>query len=77
MTEKRGFECVSSLRLAYSVGGETYQGKSQDPVAWIAFAEETKRMKPIDKAIFWVVRESLGCNESERIGGLEIPKPRG
>ena len=65
---------MSSLRLAYSVGGETYQGKSQDPVAWIAFAEETKRMKPIDKAISWMVSESLGCNESERIGGLETRK---
>ena len=36
--------------------------------------EETKRMKPIDKAIFGMVSESSGRNESERIGGLENPK---
>jgi hypothetical protein len=34
-------------------------------------------MKPIDKAIFWMVSESSGRNESERIGGLENPNPRG
>jgi hypothetical protein len=28
-------------------------------------------MKPIDKAIFGMVSESSGRNESERIGGLE------
>ncbi len=39
--------------------------------------EETKRMKPIDKAIFGMVRESSGRNESERIGGLENPKLQG
>jgi hypothetical protein len=32
-------------------------------------------MKPIDKAIFGVVSESSGRNQSERIGGLENPKP--
>jgi hypothetical protein len=52
----------------------TYQGKSQDPVAWIAFAAETKRMKPIDEAIFRMVSESSGRNASERIGGLENRK---
>ena len=31
-------------------------------------------MKPIDKAIFGMVSESSGRNESERIGGLENPK---
>ena len=34
-------------------------------------------MKPIDKAIFGMVSESSGRNESERIGGLENPKPQG
>jgi hypothetical protein len=34
-------------------------------------------MKPIDKAIFGMVSESLGRNESERIGGLESPKLQG
>jgi hypothetical protein len=36
--------------------------------------EEMKRMKPIDKAIFGMVSESSGRNESERIGGLENRK---
>jgi hypothetical protein len=34
-------------------------------------------MKPIDKAIFWMVSESSGRNESERIGGLETRKLQG
>ena len=34
-------------------------------------------MKPIDKAIFGMVSESSGRNESERIGGLENPKLQG
>ena len=38
--------------------------------------EETKRMKPI-KAIFGMVSESSGRNESERIGGLETRKLQG
>ena len=41
------------------------------PVAWVAFAEETKRMKPTDKAILGMVSESLGRNESEPTGGLD------
>ena len=32
------------------------------------------RMKPIDKAIFGMVSESSGGNESELIGGLENAK---
>lgn len=38
--------------------------------------EETKRIKPIDKAIFGMVSESSGRNESERTGGLETYKPQ-
>ena len=34
-------------------------------------------MKPIDKAIFGMVSESSGRNESKRIGGLENPKAPG
>ncbi len=34
-------------------------------------------MKPIDKAIFGMVSESSGRNESERIGGLENRKLQG
>ena len=33
--------------------------------------EETKRMKPTDKAILGMVSESPGRNESEPTGGLD------
>ena len=39
--------------------------KVRDLVAWVAFVEETKRMKPTDKAIVRMVSESLGRNASE------------
>ncbi len=38
-------------------------------VAWIAAVEETKPLKPIDKAILGIVSESPGRNASEPIGG--------
>lgn len=38
--------------------------------------EETKRVKLTDKAIFGMVSESPGRNESEPTGGLEKEKPR-
>ena len=47
------------------------------PVAWVAFAEETKRMKPTDKAVLGTVSESPGRNESEPTGGLDRNKPEG
>ena len=53
------------------MGGESHRGKSRNPVAWVAFVEETKRMKPIDKAALGAVSESPGRNESEPIGGLD------
>ena len=37
----------------------------------MAERRETEYLKPIDKAIFGMVSESPGRNESERIGGLE------
>ena len=46
-------------------GRQSHRGKSQDPVAWVASAEETKRMKPTDKAIVRMVSESPGRNVSE------------
>ena len=46
----------------------------RDLVAWIASVEETKPMKPIDKAIFGMVSESPGRNASERIGGPDRGK---
>ena len=58
-------------------GSQSHRGNSQNPVAWVAFAEETKRVKPTDKAILGMVSESSGRNESERRGGLESIDPRG
>jgi hypothetical protein len=52
-------------------GRQSHRGKSQDPVAWVASAEETKRMKPTDKAILGMVSESPGRNASEPGGGLD------
>ena len=52
------------------MGVKSHRGKSQIPVAWIAGRRETNDLKPIDKAIFWMVSESSGRNESERIYGL-------
>lgn len=58
-------------------GSQSHRGKSQDPVAWVAFAEETNRMKPTDKAIPGMVSESPGRNESEPTGGLDKISPEG
>jgi hypothetical protein len=52
-------------------GRQSHRDKSQDPVAWIASVEETKLMKPIDKAILGMVSESPGRNGSEPTGGLD------
>jgi hypothetical protein len=52
-------------------GRQSHRDKSQSPVAWIASAEETKLMKPIDKAILGMVSESPGRNVSEPRGGLD------
>jgi hypothetical protein len=52
-------------------GRQSHRDKSQDPVAWIASVEETKLMKPIDKAILGMVSESPGRNVSEPTGGLD------
>src|SRR5437764_12593334 len=68
---------ATSKRLACSVGGESHRGKSRSPVAWVAFVEETKRMKPADKAVLGTVSESPGRNESEPIGGLDKNYPEG
>jgi hypothetical protein len=58
------------------VGGESHRGKSRNPVAWVAFVEETKRMKPTDKAAPGAVSESPGRNESEPVGGLDKITPK-
>ena len=43
----------------------------RNPVTWVAFVEETKRMKPTDKAITRMASESPGRNASEPSGGLD------
>src|SRR5260370_27233652 len=68
---------ASSERLACSVGGSPTGGKVRNPVAWVAFVEETKRMKPTDKAILGMVSESPGRNASEPRSGLDKIKSEG
>jgi len=67
-----GFSRISASRerLAWSVGVKPTGAEVRGPVAWIASAEETKSMKPIDKTIFGMVSESPGRNVSEPTGGL-------
>ena len=61
-------QCVQR-RLAFSVGVNPTGARVRSPVAWIARVEETKHVKPIDKAIFGMVSESPGHNASEPTGG--------
>ena len=63
-------ECVQK-RQTCSVGGKPTGVKARSPLAWVASVEETKRMKPTDKAILRMVSKSPGRNESELTGGLE------
>ena len=62
-------ECVQR-RLVCSVGVSPTGVRVRSPVAWIALVEETKLMKPIDKAILRMASESPGRNASEPRGGL-------
>jgi len=62
-------ECVQ-IRLVCSMGVSPTRVEVTSPVAWIAPVEETKLVKPIDKAIFGMVSESSGRNVSEPTGGL-------
>jgi hypothetical protein len=52
-------------------GRQSRRGNGRNPVAWVAFAEETTRMKPTDKAVRGTVSESPGRNASEPSGGLD------
>ncbi len=61
--------CVQR-RLVCSVGVSPTGVRVRSPVAWIVLVEETKLIKPIDKAIIGMVSESSGRNASEPIGGL-------
>jgi hypothetical protein len=63
-------ECVQQ-KLACSVGVSPTRARVRSPVTWVAFVEETKRMKPTDKAINWMASESSGRNASEPNGGLD------
>ena len=67
--------CVQ-LRLVCSAGVSPARVKVRSSVAWMAGWRETKALKPIDKAIYRVVSESLGRNANERRSGLESAKPR-
>ena len=53
------------------MGDSPTGGKVRTFVAWVASVEETKRMKPTDKAIFGMASESPGRNASEPSGGLD------
>jgi hypothetical protein len=63
-------------RLVCSVGGSPTEVTVRSLVAWMAECRETESLKPIDKAIFRMVSESSGRNESERRYGLEKAKPQ-
>jgi len=65
-----GMECVQG-RLTCSMGVSPIKARVGSFVAWVASVEETKRMKPTDKAILGMVSESPGRNASEPTGGLE------
>jgi len=65
-----GPKCVQ-IRQICSGGTVPPEEKSATFAAWVASVEETKRMKPTDKAIFAMVSESPGRNASEPSGGLD------
>ena len=69
-------QCVQQ-RLACSVGVSPTGAKVGSPVAWVASVEETKRMKPTDKAILGMASESPGRNESEPSGSLDTFQTEG
>src|SRR5215471_13316525 len=69
-------QCVQR-RLACSVGGSPTGARVRSPVAWVASVEETKRMKPTDKAALGAVSESPGRNENEPTGGLDTKESGG
>lgn len=62
-------EQCDQRRLARSVGGNPTGVIVRNPVTWITREEETNPVKLIDKAIFWMVSESPGRNESKPTGG--------
>ena len=69
-------QAVRPAKAGMFSGGESRRGNSQSPVAWVAFVEETKRMKPTDKAALGAVSESPGRNDSEPTGGPDTNNPK-
>jgi hypothetical protein len=67
---------VRPVKAGMFSGKQSHRGKSGNPVAWVAFVRETKRMKPTDKAILGMVSESPGRNVSEPRGGLDKIDPK-
>jgi len=63
-------QCVQT-RQTCSVGISPTRVRVRSPVVRVASVEETKRMKPTDKAIFGMASESPGRNASEPSGGLD------
>ena len=70
-TGSSSWTLVRPAKAGMFSGRKSRRGKSQSPVAWVACVEETKRMKPTDKAIHGMVSESPGRNVSEPTGGLD------
>jgi len=75
---------IEDLRESASRQGRHVQWESVPPeeesgtfVAWVASAEETKRMKPTDQTILGMVSESPGRNVREPSGGLDKIKSGG
>src|SRR5438874_12962752 len=68
---------ATSERLACSVGGESHRGKSRNPVAWVAFVEEMKRMKPTDKAILGMAASHRAVTKVNAEVASKVSSPRG
>lgn len=58
-------------------GRQSRQGKNQRPCSKMAGRREINDLKPIDKAIFGMVSESPGRNESERTVAPKVRNPGG
>jgi hypothetical protein len=74
-SEDSADQCVQR-RLACSVGDSPTGARVRSPVAWVAFVEETKRMKPTDKAALEAVSEPPGRSGSEPTSGLDKKRIR-
>ena len=77
--EKAGMNYLTKVcptKAGLFSGSQSHRGKSQSPVAWVASVEETKQMKPTDKAILGMVSKSPGRYASEPISGLDRINPK-